>query len=119
MNRSTLQRILSIVVPVLLLANFLLFYSDSFNPYKRAYQKELENQRKASEARVAELRIEINLLDARNQVLQGRADSIDNLLTQEEAKRKRERDEYNRKMAELGRLSNAELARYFAERYSR
>jgi acetyltransferase-like isoleucine patch superfamily enzyme len=36
----------------------------------------------------------------------------------EEARRKRAKDEYNKKIAELGKLSTAELPGYFSKRYN-
>jgi predicted RNA-binding protein with RPS1 domain len=94
-----------------------MFMNGSFNPYKKAYMKQLEEQRKASEQAVANYVLEINLLEKENLKLQTKADSIDTALDKEEARRKKERDEFNRKMAELGKLSRDELASYFAERY--
>ncbi len=79
--------------------------------------RQLEEQRKESEAKVAQYRSEIAALEEHNDKLQAKADSIDTALEKEEARRKKERDEFNRKMAELGKLSRDELARYFAERY--
>lgn len=117
MNKSSLTTILKIVVPLLLIFNLIMFMNGSFNPYKKAYLKQLEQQRKESEAKVAEYTVIINMLEKQNENLQAKADSIDNALEQEEIRRKNERDEFNRKMAELGKLSRDELASYFTERY--
>ena len=50
--------------------------------------------------------------------LQNKADSTLNALELEEVKRKKEKDEFNKKMAQLSKLSTTELASYFAKRYN-
>ena len=90
-----------------------------YNPYKAAYLQELDDQRKASEARELELVKRIDSLAFAAGLLQAKADSIENALDIEEAKRKKERDEFNKRMAQLGRLSTDSLPGYFAKRYNR
>ena len=90
-----------------------------YNPYKAAYLQELEDQRKASEAREKELFSRIDSLTVIGTVLQAKADSIQHALDTEEAKRKRDRDEFNKRMAQLGRLSTDSLPGYFTKRYNR
>lgn len=118
MNKSSLTTILKIVVPLLLIFNLIMFMNGSFNPYKKAYKQELENQRKKSEAREDSLKAVVFSLENEAIRLQNKADSTLKALDVEEEKRKKERDEFNKRMAQLGKLSNAELARYFAERYN-
>lgn len=90
-----------------------------YNPYKAAYLKELNDQREASEARELELVKRVDSLAFAAGLLQAKADSIENALDIEEAKRKRDKDEFNRKMAELGKLSVDSLPGYFTKRYNR
>lgn len=96
-----------------------LYITGYFNPYKKQYLAELEAQRKASEAREDSLKMVVFSLESEALRLQNKADSTLKALDVEEEKRKKERDEFNKRMAQLGKLSNAELARYFTERYSR
>ena len=90
-----------------------------YNPYKAAYLQELDDQKKASEARELQLVKRIDSLAFAAGLLQAQADSIENALDIEEAKRKRERDAYNKKIAELSRLSVDSLPGYFTKRYNR
>ena len=90
-----------------------------YNPYKAAYLQELNDQKKASEARELELVKRIDSLAFAGGLLQARADSIENALDVEEAKRKRDRDAYNKKIAELSKLSVDSLPGYFTKRYNR
>ena len=53
MNKLDLPTIAKIALPGIVVFALIMFMSGSFNPYKRAYKKELENQRLESEAREA------------------------------------------------------------------
>ena len=90
-----------------------------YNPYKAAYLKELADQKQASEAKELALIKRIDSLAFQGGLLQAKADSIEHALDVEEAKRKRERDAFNQKMAELSKLSVDSLPGYFAKRYNR
>ena len=90
-----------------------------YNPYKAAYLQELKDQREASQARELELVKRVDSLAFAAGLLQAKADSIEYALDIEEAKRKKEKDEFNRKMAELSKLSIDSLPGYFAKRYNR
>lgn len=107
---------LIIVIAVLIAA---MYATGLYNPYKAAYLKELKDQREASEARELQLIKRIDSLAFQGGLLQAKADSIENALGIEEAKRKRERDAFNQKMAELSKLSVDSLPGYFAKRYNR
>lgn len=118
MDKSTLTKVLKIVVPVLLVFNLIMFLNGSFNPYKKAYQRQLEQQREESLAREAKLASQVDSLNTYATKLESKADSILVELDKEEARRKRAKDEYNKKIAELGKLSTAELPGYFSKRYN-
>ena len=90
-----------------------------YNPYKAAYLQELKDQKEASQARELELVKRVDSLAFAAGLLQAKADSIEYALDIEEAKRKKEKDEFNRKMAELSKLSIDSLPGYFAKRYNR
>ena len=90
-----------------------------YNPYKAAYLQELKDQKEASQARELELVKRVDSLAFAAGLLQAKADSIEYALDIEEAKRKKEKDEFNRKMAELSKLSVDSLPGYFAKRYNR
>lgn len=107
------------VVTLIAIAIAILAMTGVLNPYKKKYLAELEEVRKASEAREDSLKTVVFSLESEALRLQNKADSTLKALDVEEEKRKKERDEFNKRMAQLGKLSNAELARYFAERYSR
>lgn len=117
MDKSTLTKLLSITVLVVLVFNLILFLNGSFNPYKKAYQRQLEQQKQESLAREVKLNQAIDSLNLYSDKLQAKADSISVELDKEEARRKRAKDEYNKKIAELSKLSTAELPGYFAKRY--
>ena len=72
-----------------------------------------------SEARVDSLQNHITLLDIENSMLQEKVDSAFAALDVEEEKRKQERDAFNRKIANLSKLSASELSSYFTERYNK
>ena len=72
-----------------------------------------------SEAKVDSLQNHITLLDIENSMLQEKVDSAFAALDVEEEKRKQERDAFNRKIAQLNKLSASELSSYFTERYSK
>ena len=112
---NKLQSIITVIA--VLIAG--LYITGYINPYKKKYLAELEEVRKASEAREDSLKTLVFSLENEALRLQNKADSTLKALDVEEDKRKKERDEFNKRMAQLGKLSNAELARYFAERYSR
>ena len=78
---------------------------------------ELEAYMAKSQAVVDSLENHISLLDIENDLLQAEVDSALAAIDIEEEKRKQERDAFNRKMAELSKLSTAQLASYFTERY--
>ena len=111
MNKS------SVIIVILAIAIAAMFATGIYNPYKRAFQQQLENQRKESQAKIDSLSSYITVLDVQNELLQAKADSALAALDSEEEKRKQERDAFNRKMAQLSKLSTAELASYFTERY--
>ena len=72
-----------------------------------------------SEAKVDSLQNHITLLDIENSVLQEKVDSAFAALDVEEEKRKQERDAFDKKIAELSKLSPSELASYFTNRYNK
>jgi hypothetical protein len=113
-----MQKLQSIVT-LIAIAIAILAMTGVLNPYKKKYLTELKAQEEASQAKVDTLQSEIFMLEVENAILEERTDSVLVVLGTSETKRKQERDAHNRKMAELGKLSNAELARYFAERYNR
>lgn len=104
------------LIAILIAAMYVTGY---YNPYKAAYLQELKDQKEASQARELELVKRVDSLAFAAGLLQAKADSIENALDIEEAKRKKEKDEFNRKMAELSRLSIDSLPGYFAKRYNR
>lgn len=112
---NKLQSIITVIA--ILIAG--LYITGYINPYKKKYLAELEEVRKASEAREDSLKTLVFSLESEALRLQNKADSTLKALDVEEEKRKKEKDEFNKRMAQLGKLSNAELARYFAERYGR
>ena len=118
MNKLDLPTIAKIALPGIAVFALIMFMSGSFNPYKRAYKKELENQRLESEAREYSLKKVVFSLENEAIKLQNKADSTLNALELEEVKRKKEKDEFNKKMAQLSKLSTTELASYFAKRYN-
>ena len=112
---NKLQSIITVIA--VLIAG--LYMTGYINPYKKQYLADLKAQREASEAREDSLIALAFSLESEALRLQNKADSTMKALDVEEAKRKQERDEFNKRMAQLSKLSNAELARYFAERYNR
>jgi len=111
MNKS------SAIIVIIAIAIAAMYATGFYNPYKKAFYEQLENQRKQSQARIDSLNSHIAVLDIQNDLLQAKADSALAALDSEEEKRKQERDAFNRKMAQLSKLSTAELASYFTERY--
>lgn len=111
MNKS------SAIIVIIAIAIAAMYATGFYNPYKKAFYEQLENQRKQSQARIDSLNNHIAVLDIQNDLLQAKADSALAALDSEEEKRKQERDAFNRKMAQLSKLSTAELASYFTERY--
>jgi hypothetical protein len=89
------------------------------NTYKRAFKKQLENQRIESKARIKDLEAHSDSLALANVKLRAEADSILVELDKEEKRRKKVKNEYDEKISELGKLSTAELPGYFSKRYSR
>jgi hypothetical protein len=89
------------------------------NIYKRAFKQQLEKQRIESEARIKKLEDHSDSLEVVNIKLRAQADSVLVELDKEEKRRKRAKNEYDKKMAELGKLSTDELPGYFSKRYSR
>ena len=88
------------------------------NTYKKAFQQQLKQQRIESEAKIKKLEDHSDSLEAVNVKLRLQADSILVELHKEEKRRKRAKNEYDKKMAELGKLSTDELPGYFSKRYS-
>ena len=111
MNKS------SVIIVIIAIAIAAMYATGLYNPYKKAFYEQLENQRNQSQARIDSLNNHIAVLDIQNDLLQAKADSALAALDSEEEKRKQERDAFNRKMAQLSKLSTAELASYFTERY--
>tara|TARA_R110000868_G_scaffold114648_6_gene306960 strand:- start:1079 stop:1420 length:342 start_codon:yes stop_codon:yes gene_type:complete len=107
------------IITLIAIAIAILAMSGVINPYKKKYLAELKAVREQSEAREDSLKTVVFSLENEALRLQNRADSTLKALEGEETKRKKERDEFNKRMAELSKLSTTELARYFAERYSR
>jgi len=112
---NKLQSIITVIAVTLAI----LMFTGLLNPYKKKYLAELKAVREQSEAREDSLKTVVFSLENEALRLQNRADSTLKALEGEETKRKKERDEFNKRMAELSKLSTTELARYFAERYSR
>ena len=88
------------------------------SPLVNKYEEKLREDIAKSEAIVDSLEHSIILLDIEKEVFRAKADSALAALGIEEEKRKQEKDAFDRKMAELNKLSTTELASYFAERYS-
>jgi len=88
------------------------------SPIVSKYEDKLREDIAKSQAIVDSLEHSIVLLDIEKEVFRAKADSALAALGIEEEKRKQERDAFDRKMAELNKLSTTELASYFAERYS-
>lgn len=88
-------------------------------PMNDKYKAELDAYIAKSEATVDSLEHHIVLLDLENEMLQQQVDSALAALNVEEEIRKQERDAFNRKIAQLSKLSTSELTSYFAERYSK
>lgn len=107
------------LITLLAVALAILLMTGVINPYKKQYLRELKAQEDASKARVDSLQAEIEIIEEKNRLLEQRADSIYKVLGTSEKKRKKERDEHNRKMAELNKLAPSELPGYFSERYNR
>jgi PP-loop superfamily ATP-utilizing enzyme len=89
------------------------------NTYKRAFKKQLNQQRIESEAKIKDLETHSDSLALVNVRLRAQADSILVELDKEEKRRKKAKNEYDEKISELGKLSTAELPGYFSKRYSR
>jgi hypothetical protein len=107
------------IITVIAITFAVLMYTGLLNPHKKKYLAELKAQEEASKAREDSIKVVLFALENEAIRLQNKADSTMKALDVEEEKRKKDRDEFNRKMAQLSKLSNAELARYFAERYNR
>ena len=107
------------LIAIIAIAIAAMYATGYYNPYKSAYLKELDSQKKASEARELELVKRIDSLAFAAGLLQAQADSIQHALDVEEEPRKRDRDEFNKRMAQLSRLSTDSLPGYFAKRYNR
>jgi PP-loop superfamily ATP-utilizing enzyme len=89
------------------------------NTYKKAFKQQLKQQKIESEARIKDLEAHSDSLALVNVRLRAQADSILVKLDKEEKRRKKAKNEYDKKISELGKLSTAELPGYFTERYSR
>ena len=87
------------------------------SPLVNKYEEKLREDIAKSEAIIQSLEHNIVLLDIEKEVFRAKADSALAALGVEEEKRKQEKDAFDRKMAELNKLSTAELASYFTERY--
>lgn len=88
-------------------------------PINNKAKAELDAYIAKSQATVDSLENHITLLDIENDMLQLQVDSALAALDVEEEKRKQERDAFNRKIAQLNKLSASELSSYFTERYSK
>ena len=110
---------LQALITVIAVTLAIMMYTGAINPYKKKYLAELKAQTEASKAREDSIKDVIFALESEALRLQNKADSTMKALDVEEEKRKQERDAFNKKMAQLSKLSNAELARYFTERYGR
>ena len=108
---------LAVIFTLLGVILFQLFFLP--NTYKRAFKKQLNQQRIESEARIKDLEAHSDSLALVNVRLRAQADSILVELDKEEKRRKKAKNEYDKKISELGKLSTAELPGYFTERYSR
>jgi PP-loop superfamily ATP-utilizing enzyme len=108
---------LAVIFTLLGVILFQLFFLP--NTYKRAFKKQLNQQRIESEARIKDLEAHSDSLALVNVRLRAQADSILVELDKEEKRRKKAKNEYDEKISELGKLSTAELPGYFSKRYSR
>jgi hypothetical protein len=108
---------LSVIFTLLGVILFQLFFLP--NTYKRAFKKQLNQQRIESEARIKDLEAHSDSLALVNVRLRAQADSILVELDKEEKRRKKAKNEYDEKISELSKLSTAELPGYFSKRYSR
>jgi PP-loop superfamily ATP-utilizing enzyme len=108
---------LAVIFTLLGVILFQLFFLP--NTYKRAFKKQLNQQRIESEARIQDLETHSDSLALVNVRLRAQADSILVELDKEEKRRKKAKNEYDEKISELGKLSTAELPGYFSKRYSR
>ena len=108
---------LSVIFTLLGVILFQLFFLP--NTYKRAFKKQLNQQRIESEARIKDLEAHSDSLALVNVKLRAQADSILVELDKEEKRRKKAKNEYDKKISELSKLSTAELPGYFSKRYSR
>jgi hypothetical protein len=108
---------LSVIFTLLGVILFQLFFLP--NTYKRAFKKQLNQQRIESEARIKDLEAHSDSLALVNVRLRAQADSILVELDKEEKRRKKAKNEYDKKISELSKLSTAELPGYFSKRYSR
>jgi PP-loop superfamily ATP-utilizing enzyme len=108
---------LAVIFTLLGVILFQLFFLP--NTYKRAFKKQLNQQRIESEARIQDLEAHSDSLALVNVRLRAQADSILVELDKEEKRRKKAKNEYDKKISELGKLSTAELPGYFSKRYSR
>lgn len=88
-------------------------------PMNNKAKDKLEAYIAESEAKVDSLQNHITLLDIENDLLQDKVDSAYAALVAEEEKRKQERDAFDKKIAELSKLSPSELTSYFANRYNK
>lgn len=107
---------LAVIFTLLGVVLFQLFFVP--NTYKRAFKKQLNQQRIESEAKIKDLEAHSDSLALVNVRLRAQADSILVELDKEEKRRKKAKNEYDKKMAELGKLSTDELPGYFSKRYS-
>jgi hypothetical protein len=108
---------LAVIFTLLGVILFQLFFLP--NTYKRAFKKQLNQQRIESEARIKDLEAHSDSLALVNVRLRAQADSILVELDKEEKRRKKAKNEYDEKISELSKLSTAELPGYFSKRYSR
>jgi PP-loop superfamily ATP-utilizing enzyme len=108
---------LAVIFTLLGVVLFQLFFVP--NTYKRAFKKQLNQQRIESEAKIKDLETHSDSLALVNVRLRAQADSILVELDKEEKRRKKAKNEYDEKISELGKLSTAELPGYFSKRYSR
>jgi hypothetical protein len=108
---------LAVIFTLLGVILFQLFFLP--NTYKRAFKKQLNQQRIESEARIKDLEAHSDSLALVNVRLRAQADSILVELDKEEKRRKKAKNEYDEKISELSKLSTAELHGYFSKRYSR
>ena len=89
------------------------------SPIVSKYEDKFREEIEQSQTTVDSLQNRITLLDLEKELLKTKADSALAALHNEEQKRKQEKDAFDRKMDELNKLSTAQLASYFTERYSK